>query len=318
MLVKKSQSIITIILEGAPNHRHLSEQQHKLALEYLAVQLAIRDRERIIHILCVHQPDLLTSAVEDLVSVYDPIIRGLHNAVDLSAGTGDLQSFLHDLVDLSKISAKDTDKTPPSVEDYVRLLKKHQGSSHRFIHQVLKNGKELNEWYLDYAKHAAAQYRQKNPSSITLAGAGNLTEALEQLVSVLSDNEKSTIINELDEYACYLQALNNESETRMKMVVKNCQRGKSDMTYGPGTFLAKWQALIEETSITPATPDGKVRHGGSDSVQEATRVDVDGLKKGNASASRKDTYPRRPDVSNTTRLLLPGFRKILVELSAES
>lgn len=318
MVVKKNQSIVMIILEGTPNYRHLSEQQHKLALEYLAVQLAIQDRERIIQILCLHQPDLLTSAVEDLVSVYDPIIRALHNAVDLSAGTSDLQSFLHDLVDLSRMSTRDTDKTPPSVEDYVRLLKKHQGSSHRFIHQVLKNGKELNQWYLDYAKHAAAQYRQKSPSSTSLAAAGNLTKDLGQLVSAVSDSDKSIINQELDEYAGYLQSLNNGSETRMKMVVENCQNRRSSVSYGPGTFLAKWQALIDETPITPATPDGKIRLGGSDSVQEATRVDVDGSKKGNASTLREYTDPRPPDVSNTIRLLLPGFRKILVELSAES
>ena len=318
MAVNKTQSIVMIILDGTSNYKHFSEQQHKLALEYMAIQLAIRDRERIIQILCLHQPDLLTSAVEDLVSVYDPIIRGLHNAVDLSAGTSDLQLFLHDLVELSKISSKDTDKTPPSVEDYVRLLKKHQGSSHRFIHQVLKNGKELNKWYLDYAKHAAAQYRQKSPSSITLAGAGNLTKDLGQLVSSLSDKDKSIVIKELDEYAHHLQILNKESEARMKTVLKNSQNGQSSVSYGPGTFIARWQALIDETPITPATRDGEIRHGGSDSVEEATRVDVDGSKKGKTTKLHEQRDPSPPDVSNTLRLLLPGFRKILVELSAES
>ena len=318
MIVKRSESMVMIILEGTPNLSRFTEQQHKLALEYLAIQLAIQDRERIIQILCLHQPDLLTSAVEDMVSVYDPIIRELHNAVDLSAGTSDLQSFLHDLVDLSKISTRDTDKTPPSVEDYVRLLKKHQGSSHRFIHQVLKNGKELNRWYLEYAKHAATQYRQRNPSSTALAGAGNLTKDLEQLVLALSENDRPIVIKELDAYAHYLQNLNKKSEARMKMVVKNCQDGQSSVSCGPGTFLAKWQTLIDETPITPETPDGCVRYGGSDSVQEATRVDVDGSKKGSTATPRENTNSKPPNVSNTLRLLLPGFRKILVDLSAES
>lgn len=261
--------------------------------------------------------------MEDIVSVYDPIIRGLHNAVDLSAGTSDLQSFLHDVVEISRLSAKSTDKKPASVEDYVRLLKKHQESSHRFIHQALKNGKELSQWYLDYAKHAAAQYRQesRDPSSTGdegSLGAGDLTETLSNLVSDLSDEDRLAVTRELDEYARYLQTLSEESQKRMKAVVKSCEDGESDLSYGPGTFLAKWQALINDTIITPATAKGKVRHGGSDSVQEATRIDVDGSKKGGTSSLQHNTDPQPPDVSNTIRLILPGFREVLIRLCEES
>ena len=314
-----------VILGKSSCSKDMSEQQYKISLDYLALQLAIRDREEIVKVLCHHQPDLLTASVEDLVKVYEPIIRALHNAIDLSAGMSDLQSFLHDLVEMSQLTGKSTEKQAISVEDYVRLLKKHQGSSHRFVHQALKNGKELSEWYLGYAKHAAEQYRQKSNDVHPLtdspedgdAGAGDLTNQLSDLCSALSDKDRSTVYGELDEHAKYLRSLNRESQRRLKMVLRNSGTEKSEISYGPGTFLAKWQAYINATAITPATAEGEVRHGGSDSVQEATRVDVDGSKKGTSLPLRENTDPLPPDASNTLRLLRPGFRELLVSLSAK-
>ena len=314
-----------IILSKSSASTNLSEQQHELALDYLAIQLSIRDRQELINVLCNHQPDILTSSVQDMVDVYDPIIRALHSAVDLSGGTADLQAFLHDLVAMSRLSAKSIDKQPPKVEDFVRLLKRHQGSSHRFIHQALKNGKELTDWYREYAKHAAAQYRQKTdkapaPSEDGLAAAGDLTPDLEALVSNLSELDKEAVIKELDAHAKYLQALARASEARMKTVVQNTAEGKSEIAYGPGIFLAKWQSLMDATPITPATAEGPVRHGGSDSVKEATRVDVDGSKKGTAAPleGSKAADPKPPGVSATIRLLQPGFRELLVKIAEES
>jgi hypothetical protein len=311
-----------VILSKSSASAHLSEQQHQLALNYLAVHLAIRDRQELINVLCNHQPDLLISSVQDMVNVYEPIIRALHSAVDLSSSTADLQAFLNDLVDMSRLSAKGGDKQPPKVEDFVRLLKKHQGSSHRFINQALKNGKELTEWYRAYVEHAASQYRQKTdrvlaPSDNGIAAAGDMTPELDNLVGNLSEGDRKTVIKELDTHAEYLQALAQVSEQRLKTVVKNTADGKSEVSYGPGMFLAKWQSLMDETHITPAAPRGPVRYGGSDSVIEATRVDVDGSKKGAAAPSEKEgaSEPTPPDVETTIRLLQPGFRELLIRIA---
>lgn len=68
-------------------------------------------------------------------------------------------------------------------------MQKHQGSSHRFIHQVLKNGKDLSQWYYEYAMHAAKQYRQETSPDIDngtgVASAGDFTGHLSTLVSSL-------------------------------------------------------------------------------------------------------------------------------------
>ena len=320
----QSQSIVFVVLSKSFTY-NLSERQHQLALDYLAIQFAIRDRQKLIGIFCHHQPDLLTSSVQNLVDVYSPIIRALHSAVDLSDGTADLQAFLHDLISIAQIRSKSTEKKPPSVEDFVLLLKKHQGSSHRFIHQALKNGKELRQWYFEYAEHAAAQYRRKgsNLSAMKNANtaAGDLTPDIQEIFGRLSQEDQATVKSELDVYAAYLQELSETSTSRMQAVLKSTAEGKSEIAQGPGVFLAKWQDLVNATPITPEIAQGDVRHGGDDSVKRATRVDVDGSRKGSAATSQEgdptDNTPKSPGTDATIRLLLSEFRMILAKIAKE-
>lgn len=309
------KSIVNAILSQSTNPESLSEKQHKLALDYLAIQLAIRDREQLINVLCNHQPDLLTSSIRIMVGAYEPIIRALHQAYDLSGGISDLEAFMTDFINISKVETKNGQCKAPSVEDYVNLLHKHQESSHRFIHQVLKNGKELSQWYHEYADHAAKQYRQEitqksadeeHPGN---AAAGDFSPQLQSLISALSEEDKSVVLQEVDKHTAYLSALTETSNTRMKAVVCHISEDKSETFFGPGMYLSRWQALMDETPITPATPEGLVRHGKDDSVKDATRVDTDGAMKGTAGAVAEVEDPQLtpPGVSNTVRLLVPGF-----------
>ena len=305
------------ILTSSPNAASPSEDQHKLALEYLAVQLAIRDREELIDGLCHHSPDLLTSSIRNVIPAYDPIIRGLHQAYDLSGGISDLENFLNDLISVSTVKSKNGMSQPPSVEDFCRLLQKHQGSSHRFIHQVLKNSKDLSKRYYDYAVHAARQYRQETERAVDdestgTAAAGDFTPHLESLLSTLPEAERVKALEEIDNHAKYLFTLTHSSAQDMKIVIHHLAEGGSDVQRGPGMFLSRWQALMDETPITPATPSGPLRSGKSGSVRDATTVDIDGRSKGDAALSEQsgvNAIP--PDASNTVRLLVPKFQEVL-------
>ena len=314
-------SMVSVLLSKSSTKGRLSEKQHKLASEYLAIHLSILDRKQIVNVLCHHQPDLLTSAVKDIVAAYDPIIRAVHNAVDLSGGVADFESFLHDLVKIAQVDSNGGQAKTASVEDFVRLVRKHQGSSHRFIHQVCKNGKELTQWYQEYTGNAAAQYKQNNRpeggNSNTGSAAGDMTPVLVALVSKLSEEDRLKSVKELDAHAVYIATVNASSEERMKLVIENSAQGKSELIHGPGTFLTRWQDLIDSTSITPATPDGPVRSGASHSVKEAARIDVDGSKKAALTSLKvvEDEKPAAPDVSETIRLLLPGFKEALGKLA---
>lgn len=312
------ESIVNAILTSSSNAPGPSDHQHKLALEYLAVQLAIRDRKELLDGLCHHSPDLLTSSIRTVLPAYDPIIRGLHQAYDLSGGVSDLESFLDDLISVSTVKSKSGVSKPPSVEDFCHLLQKHQGSSHRFIHQVLKNNKDLAQKYYDYAVHAARQYRQETERAIDdestgIAAAGDFTPHLETLFSHLPETEKARVLKEIDYHADYLFALSHISTQSMKTVIHHLAEGESDIQRGPGMYLSRWQTLMDETPITPADPTGPVRSGKSESVRDATTVDIDGKRKSDAANLEKvgDSEATPPDVSNTVRLLVPDFQDVL-------
>ena len=317
-LESQPESIVNAILTNSSNAASPSEIQHKLALEYLGIQLAIRDREELIDNLCHHSPDLLTSSIRTVIPAYDPIIRGLHQAYDLSGAVSDLESFLNDLIKVSTVKTKNGESNSPSVEDFCRLLQRHQASSHRFIHQVLKNNKDLSQRYYDYALHAARKYRQEteratDDESTDTAAAGDFTPRLEFLFSNLSEADRTKVLGEIDNHAEYLFALAHSSAHCMKTVIHHLTEGESDTQRGPGMFLSRWQTLMDETPITPATPSGPLRSGKSESVRDATTVDIDGKRKGDAANLEKvgDPDAAPPDVSSTVQLLVPGFQDML-------
>ena len=312
------ESIVNAILAGSSNTTSPSEHQHKLALEYLSIQLAIRDREELIDGLCHHSPDLLTSSIRTVIPAYDPIIRGLHQAYDLSAGISDLENFLNDLIHVSTVKDKAGESKPPTVEDFCRLLQRHQRSSHRFIHQVLKNNKDLSQKYYDYAVHAAKQYKQETERTIDdgstgTAAAGDFTPHLEALISNLSEAEKTQVLAEVDKHAEYPFILTHSSSQSLTTVIHHLAEGESDVQRGPGMYLSRWQTLMDDTLITPATPSGPLRYGKSESVRDATTVDIDGKSKGDATHLEKagEATAAPPITSNTVRLLVPGFQGVL-------
>lgn len=292
----------------------------------MSLQLAVRDREQLIELLCLHQPDLVTTSIRELVTVYDPIIRALHKAVDLGSGVTDLQNFLDDVISLSLIDKAKPTKLP-TVQDFVRLLEKHQKSSHVFIHQALKNGKELSQWYHEYASHAIEQYKQtqvKDKAADGGTAAGDLTHCLNELMSKLPKNQQQQIHRQLDHHAAFLDGLSQQSKARMDRTIRaSLASDKSDpepeVEGSPGMFLLKWQYFIDRTPITPGPGNGPPRTGKSDSVVDATAVDVDGEKPAvtyQGSSNAGDSSLEPPDVSTVIRLLAPGFKEELQRIVA--
>ncbi|KAL8946749.1 MAG: hypothetical protein Q9222_006896 [Ikaeria aurantiellina] len=319
--VGHSVSIVTAILSQSQSKSELSELSHKLALDYVSIQLAIRDREKLIDTLCHHQPDLVTTSIREMVTVYDPIIRALHKAVDLSSGVTDLQAFLDDLIGLSLMD-KTKQAKAPTVQDFCHLLEKHQGSSHVFIHQALKNGKELSEWYHEYALHAVEQYKQQETLEKTHGdgtAAGDFTKCLEELVANLSKDERCVVLEQVDHHATFLANIARHSKERMEGIVKaslNAGDPKTGANGAPGMFLMKWQCFINETVVTPGPGNGSIRTGKDSSVKNASAVDVEGDKPAISShdASEKENALEMPDVGEVIRLLEPSFRKELQKL----
>ncbi|KKY19920.1 putative succinate dehydrogenase flavoprotein subunit [Phaeomoniella chlamydospora] len=205
----------------------IRKQSREQALEYLNIQLSIRDRKQIIQTLCHSSPDHLTQAVRDLVAAYEPVIRRMHEAVDLSGTVSDFEQFLRDIIKLAKVQTTNKDgkdAVVPTVGDFAQLLRKHQKSSHRFIHQCCKNGPELVSWYLEWAKKAATEFKQKSPTTTRNqheTAAGDLTEPLNKLFSSLSPDQQSRILPILDAHTSFLDQVHASSHARLVSVLQS-------------------------------------------------------------------------------------------------
>lgn len=221
--IKEGESIVHVILKNNNSSTSLSNTQHTLLLDYLSLQLAVRDRNEITRNLCHSTPDHLTTAIRDLVSAYEPVIRSVHEAVDLSESLYDFEIFLREMIKLAKL-LNDTEKRrtvpTPTVGDFVQLLKKHQHSSHKFLHQVARNGPEVTKWFYDYAKHAASQFKRKEHADVA-GGAGDLSSPLQDLWANLDGVKQSELKQILDAHASYLSKLHAASSARLHSVVSS-------------------------------------------------------------------------------------------------
>ncbi|KAH9211500.1 PX-associated-domain-containing protein [Leptodontidium sp. 2 PMI_412] len=330
----KSEPIVVTIMEEYGGEE-LNEKQIPLALDYLSAKVSLQDRKKIIAILCSGQPDLLTQAVRECVAAYDPVIRALHKAVDLSGTVSDFQAFLDDLLAFAP-SGKHSPNA--SVGDFVRLLRKHQKSCHRFIHQVCKNGSELSTWYKEYARASASQFRvndlKENTPVSNSGGAGKLTSQLENAVSQLPEKQKAQVLAECNAYAAYHAHLATTSKSEMifevehEPVPKKLKRvftsskpvtrepSPTRPTPGPGMFLRRWQAYVNATAITPSQPTGPVRYGGDIDVVTAGRIPKTGAAKDAQIQAAEDKEVKdAPRCTKTVELLAARFREILREAS---
>lgn len=325
--ISESKSIVAVILETSDppykiNAESLNEHQHSVAMEYFSTFLSIRDREELTKVLCKSNPDVLTSAVREAVSAMDPVIRAIHNAVDLSGTVTDAEAFLTDLIKASKPKKKTGNKSRetsrsrpsspapasitdqeasevPTVEDYVQLLRKHAPSMHKFLHQVTKNAPDLANDYLVYAKRIFAEYKVDDNARVAEekgeGGAGNMTAPLQALFSSLSKDKQDELKKLLDQHEAHLRTLKDTSQSRLQSIMSPSSSSESaknahGSTHGPGMYLSRWNSLLDSTLITPATIHGPVRKG----WQVKGELDGKGLK---TSSSLLNTGKNRDKVS---------------------
>lgn len=257
------------------------------------------------------------------------MIRNVHNAVDLSDTVSDFEVFLRDTLKVARIqsSSKDGETTIPTVGDFVQLLKKHQYSCHKFLHQCCKNGAELVGWYLEWAKEAASQFRRDIPiSDAKVKDAGDMTDPLCDLFSKFSKEQQEKIIPILDQEIKYLDDMHASSQKRLDSVLKSppsrnpaiakvlasssnsSSRASSPVrggtstpqkslevssqgpspAPGPGAYLARWESLLDHTPITPLS-----------------------TTRGADSKDAVDATNARPDVAIVIETMSKDFRTLL-------
>ncbi|KAI2484906.1 px domain containing protein [Pyrenophora tritici-repentis] len=321
--MSESKSIAAVVLETSDppfkiDAETLNEHQHNVAMEYLSTYLSIRDREELTKVLCKSNPDVLTSTVRDAVAGMDPVIRAIHNAVDLSGTVTDAEAFITDLIKTAKPRKKGSksrensksrapspdpasilDQEPsdaPTVEDFVQLLRKHAPSMHKFLHQVTKNAPDLAKDYLVYAKRIFSEFRvdarAKEAEERGEGGAGNMTAPLHSLFSTLSKEKQEELKTLLDKHEKHLSTLKSTSHTRLESIMRPSSSSQTarGTTHGPGMYLSRWNALLDSTLISPATIHGPIRKG----WEVKGELDGKGLK---TSSSLLDRATKRDRVS---------------------
>lgn len=288
---KESISIVTSILQTSgtsTSPSDLTESHHTLLLEYLSITLSIRDRKEIIRVLCYSNPDHLTLSIRQLVDAYEPVIRHMHNAVNLSGTIGDAEVFLRDLIKVGKIQVDKTGTSSvPTVGDFVMLLRKHQYSSHTFIHQCCKNGPEVTSWYMNWAKTAASHFSrdlsattnpESQPTPTTTASpsehgaAGSLTPALNELFTSLPPSTQSRIIPVLTAQTTLITSMHASSLSRLSAVLRSPVKIPSiAKIFSTSLSLSSSRSGSRSTSRAPSpAPTGVAEKGDSDAFKDLT------------------------------------------------
>jgi len=269
----------------------------------------------------------------------------------------------------------------PTIGDYIQLLKRHQSSCHKFLHQCAKNGKEVTSWFHDWARNAAAVFRRRSDATNVASanvgrsaggGGGSLALELNSIFAALAVDQRKMSLRILDAHAKYLSNLHTASAVQLASVVRSPVSNSPDPQYkthqylfqslsrsssrpssttnsrstsptredsyrpavepglGPGAFLARWQALLDDTPITPAAVKEPVRYGRSKDVQQNLNPDEGGERKGHLVATSRNGSGdnskqmttgghglsgggkvQRPDIRSVVDALLPSFRQLL-------
>lgn len=364
----------------------LSEAQHAQCLEYYSAALSVRDREQITKVLCRQNPDHFTQALRDVVGSFEPIIRTIHEKIDIREHLSAGETFVNDFISTSKpkkrrngVKESEPVDLAPSVEDYVRLLQRNRQLLYNWLHQVASSCPDIREsfrtWCKSTVKGSFAQNGRKSddpnisvpPESGTpdslgrppqankkLAGAGDMSPALQDIVRDLGGDVQKEVIPALDAHAAYLTELEELSVERMQRVLDNLGNtdsgvgtskqssglntpkqssgmstpkqslgantpSKAVSMCGPGMFISRWQALLNRTAITSATPMGALRSGkdvkGS-SAEGKTGVSApkDTWDSESLARQAEADVPEPPDVDAVVRALGPGFRAVVVEM----
>ncbi|KAK4155634.1 PX-associated-domain-containing protein, partial [Chaetomidium leptoderma] len=169
--------VITILERSKPGLSvSLTEPQHTQCLEYLSALLAVRDRDEISNSLCRQNPDLFTQAVKDAVTSFEPMIRAIHQQVDLREHVSAAEGLISDFISVSKAKKSTSGRLAPSepnkgdgsetrapsVEDYVLLLRNNRQLLYNWLHQLASQCPEIKDVFCAWAKDTIKVFRQPN------------------------------------------------------------------------------------------------------------------------------------------------------------
>ena len=309
---ERHESIITAIFSSVETERlgPLSDAQHTQCLEYYSALLSVHDREAISGVLCRQTPDLLTQSIKDCVNAYDPMIRTIHSQVDLRDHLESTQQFVEQLIKVGK-PKEDKDAKAPSVNDYVTLLMDNRPLMYRWIHALGSKCPDVWEQFRKWTKESVIKLRKDDPSGLRR----DIDSRLNDLLGKVPTDSQKAVLTAIDSHAKYLSTVAEQSNVRLKAVVASSKTSTATVS-GPGIYISRWQDLLDETLITPATPKGPAREGKD--VKHMAGLGKTGPgavgEDGKISVSKQDKEVRRPNVSVVVEHCLDGFGDVIRDI----
>lgn len=322
------ESVIVAILRTKDESMvaSLTNEETAKLQDYYAARLAVRDREKLTAALCHELPDHLTAVLKDWTISGEPTIRAVHAGVPLHKYIGLLQKFVEDFIQTSKPKKKT--QAPPTVEDYIMLLRKHKGSLFKFLHDISSSCPSIHLEFREFVKDCFRTF-QRTPGSEAqggagagAGGAGSLSRDFQFMFARLPVYTQRAVVASLDSHATYLDALEKQSMGRMQAVLDRLQgvrdpAAEQQNSGGPGIYLAKWASLLDNTVITPATPQGHLRHGRDVKNKKKLSGSGDIDDAGDALFRPQDEFlPPQPDVAIVVDCFGVVFRDLVSTISS--
>lgn len=279
------KSMVGTILERADPEllASLTETQHAQCSDYLSALLEARDRDEISNTLCRQNPDLFTQAIKDAVASFEPMIRTIHQNVDLREHVSAGEAFITEFINISRAK-----KTPPgllgsltptkadaaetripSVEDYVLLLRNNRHLLYNWLHQIASQCPEIRDEFRTWAKETIKVFRQPvelEASKIFVSSkgdtrpgaAGALSGPLQNLFASLPASTRARILPVIDAHAAYLSTLEDISLKRMQRILDNMGAITATSITGSAALTTPSSASTPSasTTVTPATTTG--------------------------------------------------------------
>ncbi|KAI0976085.1 hypothetical protein F4678DRAFT_415800 [Xylaria arbuscula] len=327
--IQEQKSIIVAVFESENQQlaESLTDFQHTSCLEYYAAKLATRDRELIVEALCNSNPDLTTAIVLESLAAFDPMIRVVHKNVDLRKHLSAIESFLTDFIKTTKPKTQENNAASNllPVQEFVRLLQRHRRLLWAYLHDFCKGCPDLRDtwraWMADAIKLFRRQPKAEQNEKNDIDDMGSM---LQGAVGKLTDAQRKTVRESIDAHSQHLTLLGELSKKKIQKII-DAVHGRNGANpgdiSGPGIFASRWQALLDETLITPSAPNGPLRQGKDvKGIRAARKPDNKGIPDplGTDTAfleRNENTGPVPPDVSVITETLGPEFKRIVANIS---
>ncbi|KAI0430363.1 hypothetical protein F5Y09DRAFT_307937 [Xylaria sp. FL1042] len=329
--MQEQKSIIVAIFESENQQLvgSLTDRQHASCLEYYAAKLAIRDRERIVDVICDSTPDLATAIVLEGLGALDPMIRVVHQNVDLRKHLSAMEGFITDFIKTTKPKTQESSQGPNllPVEDFVELLRRNRHLLWAYLHDFCTGCPDLRDTWRGWMNDVITLFRRQSKSEVNeKSNTADIGPRLQHAFNELPDSQRKVVLESIDAHSQYLTNLRELSRVKMQKTIDAVHRknraNTGDMS-GPGIYASRWQALLNETLITPSRPNGPLRSGRDvKGIRAARKPDnqssTDPPNTSIAILGRDEsTSPAQPSVSVVIEALEQQFKRIVADISQD-